>query len=296
MSDGHRSPWQLYLLIVFMVTCWAMNFIVAKIVLREIPPMLIVGLRTALAGFAIIPVYLIYTRRNGVPGWERRDLPLLFMLGVAGVALNQVFFVLGINRTSVSHAAIIIGLTPVLVLLMAAASGQEQLKPARLAGMFLALAGVIVLQMNSFSGFSDTLTGDLYIFLAGVVFAGFTVRGKAEVHRLGGVTVNTFAYVGSGIALLPLTLWLGSDFDFTKVTWGAWLSLAYMAFIPSVICYLIYYYALARIPASRLAAFAYLQPLLAMLVAIPVLGEHPSESLLAGGAIVLAGVFVAERI
>jgi drug/metabolite transporter (DMT)-like permease len=80
------------------------------------------------------------------------------------------------------------------------------------------------------------------------------------------------------------------------VSWTAWVSLAYMAFIPSVLCYLIYYYALARIPASKLAAFTYLQPLLAMLMAIPALGEHPTQALMAGAALVLTGVFVAERV
>jgi drug/metabolite transporter (DMT)-like permease len=59
---------------------------------------------------------------------------------------------------------------------------------------------------------------------------------------------------------------------------------------------LIYYYALTHIPASRVSAFSYLQPLLATVLAIPFLGETPSASMVTGGCLVLAGVFVAERV
>jgi drug/metabolite transporter (DMT)-like permease len=96
--------------------------------------------------------------------------------------------------------------------------------------------------------------------------------------------------------MLPVTIWYGSSFDFSRITWKVWTGLAYMALFPAVICYLIYYYALTWIPASRVSAFAYLQPLIAVLIAIPVLGEYPTRSLLAGGTLVLAGVFVAERV
>ena len=95
--------------------------------------------------------------------------------------------------------------------------------------------------------------------------------------------------------LLPVTLWLGRDFDFGAVTWSGWASLLYMAGLSSVLCYLIYYYALQRISASRVSTFSYLQPLLATLMAIPMLGEYPTRAIVIGGLLVFAGVFLAER-
>jgi drug/metabolite transporter (DMT)-like permease len=68
-----------------------------------------------------------------------------------------------------------------------------------------------------------------------------------------------------------------------------------MAAFSSVIGYLLFYYALAHIPASRLSTFAYLQPVLATLLAMMFLGERPAASFFSGGALILAGVFVAER-
>ena len=107
--------------------------------------------------------------------------------------------------------------------------------------------------------------------------------------------VNTFAYAGSAIAMLPITLGYSANFSFQRVTWMGWTSLLYMAIFPSVVCYSIYYYALTHAPASRISAFSYLQPLLAMLMAIVLLGERPTAAFVSGGALVLVGVFLAER-
>lgn len=95
--------------------------------------------------------------------------------------------------------------------------------------------------------------------------------------------------------MLPVIAWQSYGFDFTQVSAVAWTGILYMALFSSVLCYVIYYYALTYVPASRVAAFSYLQPVLATVMAIPLLGEHPTSALLMGGTLVLLGVFLAER-
>lgn len=274
---------------------WSLNYIIAKYALREFPALFASGLRMILAGLIMIAVYRWNHAKGTIPPWTRKDVGMLIFLGTVGVGINQLFFVLGISQTTVSHAAIMIGLTPVTVLMLAAAMGLESLSAIRLIGMLVALGGVIVLQVASSGNDGATMLGDGLVYLASVMFAVYTVRGKRETKRLGGVVVNTFAYVGVAIAMLPLTIGYSLRFDFSAVTWVAWASLIYMAIFPSVVCYSIYYYALTHVAASRVSAFSYLQPLLATLMAIPLLGEHPTKSLAAGGALVLLGVFLAER-
>ena len=298
MNDGAKagpSHWRLYSLIGLMTFLWALNFIVAKFAVRQIPPLMAAGLRTGLAGILILPIYFWERKTKGVAAWTKADVPMLMFLGMFGVALNQLFFVLGISRTSVAHAAIMIGITPILVLAIASAIGQESLSAGKLLGMALALAGVVGLQFSPSKGAVTTVAGDFFIFLASVTFALFTVMGKRVVGNFSSITINTFAYVGGGLFLLPSTLWQSVGFPFRQLSWATWASVLYMAAFPSVLCYLIYYYALTYIPASRVSAFSYLQPLLATLLAIPLLGENPTTSLVAGGCLVLVGVFVAER-
>jgi len=101
--------------------------------------------------------------------------------------------------------------------------------------------------------------------------------------------------VGGGLVLLPLTIWSGSQTAWQDISVLAWLSVIYMAGFASVLAYLIYYYALTYAPASRVSGLSYLQPLLATLMAIPILHEPLTISLVTGGALILAGVFVTER-
>jgi len=284
----------LYGLIGLMVTFWSGNFIVGKLALRNFPPLLLVGLRAALAGAFILPVYWWEGRREA-HRWKREDVPGLILMGLFGVALNQFFFVMGLSRTSVAHSAIISGLGPMLVLLTASLAGLERLTARKAIGMTVALAGVAVLK--SFEGKSSgaTWTGDVLTFLGGATFAIFTVAGKRAAARHTSVTVNTFAYCTSGLALAPVTLWQAWDFPFAGVAAMGWVALAYMALFPSVVCYLIYYYALRKIAASRLSAFSYLQPLLATTMGVALLGEHIGATLVVGGTVIFSGVYLAER-
>lgn len=289
------SNLKIYSLVALMTTLWSLNYIIAKYALREFPALLASGLRMIIAGVVMAALYRWNHAQGRIPSWTRKDVWLLSFLGILGVGLNQFLFVLGISMTTVSHAAIVTGLTPITVLMLASVMGLERLGLIRLAGMFIALSGVVFLQLSSVRSNSGTFKGDLVVYLGSFMFAIYTVRGKQETSRFGGIVVNTFAYVGAAIAMLPITLGYGSSFDFEKVTWVAWVSVLYMALFPSVLCYSIYYYTLTYVPASRVAAFSYLQPLLAMTMAMAFLGERPTAGLLSGGALVLVGVFLAEK-
>jgi drug/metabolite transporter (DMT)-like permease len=292
-----RMAW-LYSLILLMVFFWSANFIVVKFVLREFPALLVASLRLALAGLLMLPVYAWEARQSPREPWTRNEILELLGLGVLGVALNQLFFIFGMTRTSVGHAALVISLTPMLVLIIATAVGQEHLRPRKIAGMLVAAFGISM--MNFLPGRitgpnGPTFLGDLCVFLAGLTFAIFTVAGKHVSERHSSITVNTFGYVCGGLALAPLGIWQGLHFGFGQVSARGWVAVFYMALFPSVISYLIYYYALKHMPASRVSAITYLQPLIATALAVLLLGEHVTPPLLAGGAVIFSGVWLAER-
>lgn len=276
---------------------WSLNYIASRIALRELPPLLVAGVRTALAGLLILPVYFWFRARRGRTDWSRRDVPILLVLGLFGVVLNQVFFVVGVGKTSVAHAAIMIALSPMLVVAMAALTGLETLSLGRLAGMAVALAGVFVLQIAPSSGKAHpTLMGDFFVLLAALTFSAFTVLNKRVSRSFTAVTVNTFAFVGGGLALLPVTAWQANSVSLSRVSFSAWASVVFMAAFPSVLAYVLYSHVLTFIPASRVSAFSYLQPVVATVLAVPLLDENPTASLIAGGALVLFGVFLTERL
>ena len=289
----------LYAAISLMVLLWSANFIVAKVALREFPPFLLGALRIGLAGAFLAPVYWWKARASGERLRLGPGMSLLVFLAACNVG-NQLLFLIGLSRTSVSHSALIIGIGPIFVLLIAATIGLERITWRKVAGMAIALTGVAVLARQAVGAPAGaqteaTLTGDAITALACTLFSMFAVYGKKATERYSSVAVNGFAYICGAVLLAPVILWKAPAFPFAHVSAAGWSSLIYMALFPSAICYLIYYYALTHISASRVSAFIYLEPVIATLMAVAFLGERITAPLLASGTVIFTGVYLTER-
>jgi drug/metabolite transporter (DMT)-like permease len=277
-----------------MILSWGLNFVVGKIALREIPPLTVASLRTVLAGVFILPVFLWKTKGQR-PSWPARDVVSLLVLGLAFGVGNQILFVVGLSRTSVAHAAVAVALSPITALIIAAIIGQERITGRKTVGMLIAFSGIIALQIGRTGGRGPTLAGDLILLLSGSLFAAYAVFGKALTARYGSLTANTFAYVAGAVLMLPVGISLLGTFDAARVSILAWAAVAYMAVFSAVIAYLIFYYALQWLPASRVSALSYLQPVLAAGSAALILGEKPTAGFAVACLLVLTGVFLTER-
>ena len=294
-DEGSRpSAARLYGLLCLMIFFWSANFIVAKFLLRHIPGVMVAGMRTTMAGVMMVALYS-WNRRNDKRSWTWAEAPKLALLGLSGVAGNQLAFVLGIERTSVTHAALVIALTPLVVLVTASVIGQERLTGRKILGMAVAIGGIGVLQQSHTVGAPSSPLGDFFILLAALTFGLYTVFGKPQVLKHGSTTMTMFAYVTGAIVLLPLTLYQSSQHPLSGLTAIDWLSLLYMSLFSSIAGHLIYAYALKHMDASRVSAVSYLQPLTATVLAIPTLGEPLSGSIVSGGLLVLAGVYLTEH-
>src|SRR5205823_9653880 len=128
-----------------------------------------------------------------------------------------------------------------------------------------------------------------------LTFALFTVLGKPLTRRHTAATVNTFAYVSGAIVLSPVTVWQMASFPLSRISGAGWLCALYMALFPSIAAYLIYYYALTHISASRVASFSYLQPVFATAMAVFLLDERLTAPVVAAGIGILLGVYITER-
>src|SRR5258708_33808001 len=113
--------------IALVVVVWAVNFIAAKIGLRYLPPLTMASFRVTLAGLSMVPAYLVCSRwpaftdaqRTRSQGITLRDLWTFSYLGFFGVVVNQMCFTMGLRYTSVSHAAVIVGMGPIYTLILA---------------------------------------------------------------------------------------------------------------------------------------------------------------------------------
>jgi len=296
MRNPHAPPPAVYAWLALLLLLWSANFIFAKFALRELPLSLVLSLRYVFSALCMLPVVALGRRGAAWPGQASKwsDAPALLGVGLLGLVGNQVLFLVGLSMTSVAHAGVITALSPVLVLLGSAAFGNERITRLRIAGLLTAGCGVAVLQFSRGAAGEATRTGDAVMLLSVVFFAGFNLLGKPLAERVGSLRMNAMAYAAAGLLALPFALWNLSRGAHASLL--AWTGVAYMAVCSSVIGYLIYAHALRHLPASRVSVVIYLQPLLASLLAVLMLGERPGAGFLPAAALVLTGVYVTERL
>jgi drug/metabolite transporter (DMT)-like permease len=207
----------------------------------------------------------------------RKDWWPVAVLGFFGVVLNQGLFTVGLNYTTSAHSAVIIAIGPVIILILARMLGQEALTVAKVAGMALSFAGVVMLETEQGPPqHSPLLLGDLITFGGTIGFAAYTVLGKKLASAYDAVSMNTFICVAAALMLFPLTVWQMMHIHWATIGWTGWLGMLYMA-------------------ASRVAVISYFQPIVVIVLAALFLGDHPSKNLMVGTLLVMVGVVLAER-
>lgn len=292
-SSRRPGVFSLIFWLVVMLFLWSFNYVAGKIALRHLDPITLACFRLELAAILMLPIY--FARRNRSPVRARHIWAYIY-LGFFGVVLNQGLFTVGLNYTTSDHSAVIIAIGPVIILLLARAMKLEALTSAKVIGMLLSFAGVLLLEAEQGSPLhSPFLFGDIITFGGTIGFALYTVLGKKIAGEYDAFSMNTFNCVAAALLLLPLSVRQGIHLNWSSVGWIGWSGMAYMAIGSSIIAYTIFYWALRYMTASRVGAISYFQPPVVILLAVAFLGEHPTGNLLAGTALVLLGVYLAER-
>jgi drug/metabolite transporter (DMT)-like permease len=295
--DPEQSPrpskFALAFWLFMMLVLWSGNYVAGKIALRTLDPITLTCLRLQLAACIMLAIY--FTRRERQPLKLSDAWPFLY-LGFLGVVVNQGLFTVGLNYTTSNHSAVLIAIGPIIILLLARALKLEMLTAAKVAGMAISFVGVYLLETEQGSpANSPLLMGDI-ITLGGVIgFSAYAVLGKRIVAQYDAIAMNTFNCVAAALLLLPLTIRQCLHLNWHSVALSGWLGMAYMAVGSSVAAYTIFYWVLRYMTASRVGAVSYFQPVVVILLSMAFLGERPSQMLLEGTALVLLGVFLAER-
>ncbi len=290
------------------VVVWAVNFIAAKVGLRYLPPVTMASLRVVLAGLSMVPAYLICSRlpvfrdasRFRERGFSGGDIWTFLYLGFFGVVVNQMCFTLGLHYTSVSHAAVIVGMGPIYTLVLAVLFRLEKATGHKVIGMAMAFAGVAVLATdNGISPRSPSLLGDAITMTGSIGFATYAVLGKRVAGKYDVLTMAAFNHFAGAVIVLPVALEQvrangGPATMWRTVPWQGWAALMYMAVLSSALAYIFYFWLLRYLEVSQLSAFTYLLPVLATILGILWLGERGSLLQILGGALALGGVYWVE--
>jgi drug/metabolite transporter (DMT)-like permease len=272
------------------------TYLAAKRALGEISPFELALLRFTLSA-ACFGGLLAALRP---PRIARRDLLGFVLLGMVAIPINQGLFLYGLSATTPGHASLLYALTPIFVFLLAWLRLGERARWLKLIGIGVAFAGVVLVLsargvVEVGAPATSTLVGDLWVLLAVIFWAVYSVAGKPYAERYGALASTGYVFLfGSGL-YLPFGLALSDSERLASLSLAGWAGVIYLVVITSVVSYLLYYWSLARVEASKVAIFSNLQPVLTAVLAWAVYGERLTGQFVAGGALVLAGVVLTER-
>ena len=285
----------MHVLMLFATACWAANIVAVKQALRGFAPLALVQLRVLGAALLYVVLFCAWPRRPALTRDQLRPGTLV-VLALSGVAFNQLFFVGGVARTSVAHTGLLVALGPVMVLVLACLLRLEALTILKFVGMLVSFAGVAVLTMRQAGqGTGDYWMGDLIVLAGSAVFAIYTIQLKKVARLYDAISLNTLTY-GIGVCfLLPFGARPALESHWSALTAPMGLAVAYIIVFGSVIPYTIYAFAISELTASRIAAFSYLQPVIATGLGIWLLSEKLTLRVIVGGTLILLGVYLTER-
>ncbi|MBI5464708.1 MAG: DMT family transporter, partial [Ignavibacteriales bacterium] len=280
-----------YVVLLIQILVASGTHIVAKSVTNDFEAHTLTLLRGLVSGVGSL---LLMRLRNISLAIERRDFLRLSVLGVFGM-LNQLLYLYGLHFTTAANAALLYGATPVCVLIISRFVLKEKMTMQKTLGIALAFSGVaIVIFERGVSFSSSTLTGNLIIFVAVILWSLFTVLGKPAVLKYGAIKATSVSGLLGTMYLLPFEVHSLARVHANALTAHDWFGVLYLGIGTSIVGYLLWYYALGRIEASKLAVFANGQPIMATVLSAVFLDFRLTETFVIGGCLTIAGVIATQ--
>jgi len=258
---------------------WGTTVPLSKVALGWLPPAWL-----AFARFALAAAVLLMAGRSRL---RSAASPAIMMTGAIGYGGSVLLQNIGIERTSVMHAALLIGATPVLVAIGAAVLGHSVARPLAWAGFMLSLSGVGFIAGGQGSG--SSLTGDGLVLAAQLISAGFTVSQARLLRGRDPIAVTGLQLLGAAILVLPIALITEHHATGAASAAGVLATIG-LVFAGTVLPTSLFAFGQSRVSADVAGAFLNLEPLVGGVMGMALFAEPVGAVQLAGGAAITVGI------
>lgn len=271
--------------------------------LSNIPPFTLAFLRFSLAALFLYPfIYKQSFSTNKKFSIEKRDWPLVIFFSLSGVTFNISFFFLGLKLAPSINAALIGSVQPFLLLMVCGFYLQEKILKREILGTFISFLGILLIILSPLlldgQMAGSSFLGNFFFFLAMLGATLQTLVGKKLFNKYpSSLPLTFYAFTVGALTFFPLFLveylknpgWLGN------LNPAGIVGIIYGVLFSSLLAYVLYDWGLSKIDASESGILNYLNPLTAILIAVPIFGEKITWPFIIGALLVIAGILLTER-
>ena len=283
-----------YVKLITAMAMWGGTWIAGRVIAQELSaPLAVAALRFVLSGLAVGGFMLLSEGRLPFPE-SGRDWGLIWALGFFGIFLYGLCFFFGLQRIPAGRGALVVALNPAVIVMTAWLIGKERMTTRKAIGSLIALAGCLTVIGNGdpLALFQGTVgLGEWLIVGCVMSWTAYTFIGWQASGRFSPLATTFYASL-SGAILLGLAALVQGDIDPAAWSWRVWSGMGFLAIFGTAIAYTWFTDAVHRLGAGHASIFINLVPVFAVLQAAVLLDERLGLAVLAGGALVIAGVWL----
>jgi drug/metabolite transporter (DMT)-like permease len=285
-----------YIEVLFAVVVWGASFIATKIALEDISPISIVWLRFTM-GITVLGIAVAFRKQFALP--NKSEWGYFAMLGFLGITFHQWLQSNGLQTSEASTTAWIVATTPVFMALLGWALLREGLALFKIIGISLAAIGVLLVvtdgNLASISIGRFGAPGDILILMSAFNWAVFSALSRRGLKTYS-AGLMIFYVMMFGWIFTSLLFIAGKNYlELPVLSRSGWVGVSFLGIFCSGLAYIAWYDALQALSTAETGVFLYIEPLVAVVVAFFLLGEAITWASLAGGAVILFGVWMVNR-
>lgn len=290
-----RASATLYLKLIGTMFMWGGTWIAGRIIAQELPaPLAAPAIRFLLAGLVLAGVALL--TEGQVPRPQTAgEWGAVVGLASTGIFLYALCFFYGLKLITAGRGALVVALTPVLVALFAWLFGQERMTLRKLLGILVATAGCLTVIGNG-----DPLAmlrgnvgmGEWLILGCALCWTAYTFFGRLATRTMSALGATLYASL-IGALLIGIAAAFEGEPRIAEWSLRVWGAVLFLAIGGTALAFTWFADAVRQIGAARASVFVNLVPVFAVLQAAVLLDERLGLAVLAGGLLVIAGVWLA---
>ena len=272
---------------------WGTTWIASKEGVRHMPPLQMAGLRQLLGGLCYVVFFLIKGAR-----WPNlKEWQSIIVLSFLNFLLANGLSTWGLKYISSGLGAIMGAIFPLWLVVIGLFSVQSKMPGKAIVGLLLGFGGVCIIFYEHLQDFfnPDFRLGIFLSLIATWGWAFGTIYTKKHAANF-----NPYFSIGlqmaiSGIALTSFSYIFTDTIPVTSIPWQSWASIVYLVVFGSVISFIAYLYALQNLSTEQASLYAYVNPMVAILLGWLIFSEKLTMFIAAGGLVALLGVYLVNK-